>query len=316
MDLKSPKDCQFGFLRAKFDFEHRAKHFDTDLFFYSGESINHYTDLKGLFGIIESGGFWLSDHRFLNDSEEFKNGKNLASDILEALSNKKRHKEFSLILAEACKFLNSYEEQASYICSFSKDKDSLDQWRSYANDGKGISITFDNTMRSSSHFFIMPIMALSKVIYNDKEKSKIILRTIRKFKKEYLLDIEHENSIDIKEWGSQMSEYLAVEFMNFKHPAFESEKEVRLIVDTHYLNHFKGVKYRVSEDRITPYLTSKDLYNDVFKKDNGNFLLPIKEIHVGPTANQEMAIRSITEYMRSKGYKEVKILKSSVPYRR
>ncbi len=56
MDISDPKQCVFGFLRAQFN-RGSPKHFDMDLFFYTGETISHYTDLGGLFGIVESGGF-------------------------------------------------------------------------------------------------------------------------------------------------------------------------------------------------------------------------------------------------------------------
>ncbi len=315
MDKISLKSCPVGFLRVQFDTEYRAKHFDMNLFFYRGKDISHYTDLHGLFGILESGGFWLSDHRFLNDSEEFENGRKLTQYILNELSRKPCHKKFSHILGSASQFINNYEEQPYYVCSFSKDPDSLDQWRSYTNDGNGISITFDNSREGLSHFFIMPIMSISKVIYSNIEKSIILIRTIRKHEKEYLFDKKHGYPIDDECWVSEVSTSLVLEFMNFKHPAFESEKEVRLVVAAGHLHHFKGLKYRVSKGSIIPYLTTSDLYDDSFQKILKNSLLPIKSIHVGPTSNQEMTIKSIEEYLLSKGYNKVKVMNSKVPYR-
>lgn len=316
MDLKSPKECQFGFLRAQFDTEYKSKYFDADLFFYSGKTISHYTDLGGLFGIVESGGFWLSDHRFLNDSEEFENGRKLTMAILENLSEKTCHQDFSDVLKATNKYLSKYREKACYVCSFSKDPDCLDQWRSYAKNGKGISITFDNPQKSLSHFFMMPIMSISKVIYSDQEKSKRLIATIEKYESEHKTDKQHGNPINTDDWASEMAKNLSLEFMNFKNAAFESEKEVRLVVSSSHLNHFKGLKFRVSDDRIIPYLDSSDLYNnDGFKNIIKEELLPIIKIHVGPTANQEIMIKSIEEYIKARGYTNVKVVKSKVPYR-
>lgn len=313
MDLTSPQECTFGFLRAQFNRD--SKHFDVDLFFYSGETISHYTNLNGLYGIIESGGFWLSDHRFLNDTEEFENGRILTKNLLNNLLEKEKYSDFSKVINETIKQLDTYSEKPYYVCSFSKKADSLDQWRSYANNGQGISITFDNTRKSLSHFFAMPILSVSKVLYNDHEKVKIILRTIGRYRKEYLIDLEYGNSIDIEDWGSELSKHLALEFINFKHPEYSSEQEVRMAVSSSHLNHFNGIKHRVGKDRIIPYITSKDIYGDSFVEHVGTDKLPIIEVRVGPAVNQSMTAKSIEEYLICKGYDNVNVIKSDVPYR-
>lgn len=315
MDPLSPEQCQFGFLRAGFSPSRSPYYFDQDLFYYSGRELCHYTDLNGLFGIVASGGFWLSDHRFLNDTEEFENGRNLTKMILKDLSKKPRYRAFSEVLSETCRFLEEYREEAHYVCSFSSESDSLEQWRAYGQNGQGLSIVFDNERKSLSHFFVMPIMSPTKVIYDDKKKTKIILRTIKKFKQEFLVDIDYGNPIDIEDWSEHLSKVLAVEFLNFKHPAYSSEKEVRLIVSGSHLHHFKGLKHRVGQDRIIPYVTSKDLYNESFYDHADTESLPIKEIVVGPTTNQEITARSIEEYLGNQGYGDVVVSRSRVPYR-
>lgn len=313
MNIPLLKECKFGVLRARFNLS--PKHFDMDLFFYTGETISHYTDLNGLYGIVESGGFWLSDHRFLNDTEEFENGRKLTSNLIKLLISKQRHANFIVVLAETIKQLEAYSEQPYFVCSFSKKSDSLDQWRSYASNGHGISITFDYTLKSLSHFFAMPIISVNKVIYDDKEKVKRILRTIRNYKKEYIVDVEHSNSIDLENWGSELAKHLALEFINFKHPEYYSEQEIRMAVSSSHLNHFKGIKHRVGKDCIIPYITSKDIYDESFEEHLGTDKLPITEVRIGPTANQDMTAKSIEEYLKYKGYDSIKVIKSNVPYR-
>lgn len=315
MNHEAPLENKFGFLRAEFDYKYKSKHFDNDLFSYSGPMISHYTDLNGLYGIIESGGFWLSDHRFLNDSEEFENGRKLTKNILERLSKKYRYSNLNEILNETIARIENYCEKAYYICSFSKKGDSLDQWRSYASNGQGISITFDNSKKSLSHFFAMPILSASKVIYDDSEKAKILLRIIRKYQHEYRVDKKHGYDNDTKDWVDSLSTWLAMEFINFKHHEYSSEEEIRLIVATDHLNHFNGVKHRVSKNTIVPYINSKDIYDSSFLEHGGTELLPILEVRVGPAANQELTAKSIEEYLSQKGYMSVKVIQSNVPYR-
>ncbi|WP_287831619.1 DUF2971 domain-containing protein [Idiomarina sp.] len=285
------------------------------LFFYTGETISHYTNLSGLFGIVESGGFWLSDHRFLNDAEEFENGRKLTNNLLKKLAHKSRYVCFKDVLLEAISQLESYSEDPYYVCSFSKKPDSLDQWRSYGGNGQGISITFDNARKSLSHFFAMPILTVSKVIYSDNDKIKLLLRTIRRYKKEYVLDLEYGNRVDVEDWGEYLARHLALEFINFKHPEYASEKEVRMAVSSSHLHHFQGIKHRVGKDCIIPYITSKDIYDESFEKHLGTDKLPIIEVRVGPAVNQDMTARSIAEYLACKGYSGVEVIKSDVPYR-
>lgn len=161
----------------------------------------------------------------------------------------------------------------------------------------------------------MLILSVSKVIYEDVEKAKILLRTIRKYKYEYHLDKKHGNDVDVQDWVTDLSTWLAMEFIHFKHPEYSSEQEVRLIVATDHLHHFNDVKHRVSKDRIVPYISSKDIYNSSFVEHVGTELLPILEVRVGPTVNQELTAKSIKEYLARKGYASVKVIQSNVPYR-
>lgn len=310
----SPKDNPFGFLRAQFN-NSSLKHNDLDLFHYSGQTITHYTDLHGLYGIVESGSFWLSDHRFLNDSEEFENGRKLTIDLLKLLSEKSNYASFKSILLETIKELEIYNEKPYYVASFSKKPDSLDQWRSYASNGNGISITFDNTRKSLSHFFAMPILSACKVVYSDKEKIKIILKTIRKYKKEHDIDINYGNKVNVDFWSEELSRFLALEFINFKHSEYSSEQEIRIAVSSSHLKHFKKIQHRVNNDRIIPFISTSDIYDEKFIELIGTDKLPITEVRIGPKNNQDITARSIKEYLRNKEYSNVKVVKSNVPYR-
>ena len=314
MEIIDPKECTFGFLRAQFN-RGSPKHFDMDLFFYTGGAISHYTNLGGLFGIVESGGFWLSDHRFLNDTEEFENGRKLTNSLLKSLAEKKVHNHFKDILLKTASQLESYCEDPYYVCSFSRKPDSLNQWRSYGGNGQGLSITFDNTKKSLSHFFVMPIISVSKVLYSDSDKLKLILRTIRRYEKEYYVDLEHGNPINMEDWSDQLAKHLALEFINFKHPEYASEQEIRMAVSSSHLHHFQGIKHRVGKDSIIPYITSKDIYDKSFEELLGTNKLPIIEVRVGPAVNQAMTAKSIKEYLTHKGYEGVSVIKSDVPYR-
>jgi hypothetical protein len=311
MDYSDPEKCRFGTLRAKHNLSPLPKHFDPDLFFYGGKTINHYTDLYGLFGIIEEGGFWLSDHRFLNDMEEFENGRKLTISILSKMVKKQRHHNFAEVLEKTIEEINLLNEKPYYLCSFSKKPDSLNQWRAYGKNGHGVSITFHNTQNlPSSHFFMMPMLSVEKVVYDDRQKLINLVRTIRRYRFEFFKDIQYGNEIDLDDWPSALSSSLSVQFINFKNPEYSSEEEIRLVSSKDSLKFFKEINHRISEDRIIPYISTAKIYDEE-KRNN----LPIKEIRVGPAANQDLTISSIKEYLNNKGYSGVNVIKSKIPFR-
>jgi hypothetical protein len=101
----------------------------------------------------------LSDHRFLNDEEEFNNGRNLVIKIIKELTTKKRYEKFKIILNNVITFLSNHEESPYYICSFSIKKDSLDLWKWYSSEDIGISIVFENNTSKQlyGHFCRLPV---------------------------------------------------------------------------------------------------------------------------------------------------------------
>ena len=316
MQKLSSEECEFGLVRGKYGAQHTVKYSEL---FYDGSTITHYTDLLGLVGIVESGGFWLSDHRFLNDTEEFENGRKLTRSVLNALCTKFRYAGFREVLEGASSCLQDLSEEPYYVCSFSSETDSLSNWRGYADDGRGISITFDNRgegLLGSRFFFVMPILVASKVVYENRAKITTIVRTIRRFAREFATDIKAGREVWPREWSGDLSRMLAVKFINFKHPQYAAEHEIRLVVPTSHVKSFNGLKHRVKSDRIIPYADLVELYAKLsLYEDKENRRLPIREVRVGPTANQEVTLRSVSEYLHNKGYDSVRICKSEVPYR-
>lgn len=177
----------FGLLRARFDAPYYLPHFDGERILFSGDRLTHYTDLHGLMGVIDAGGFWLSDHRFLNDSEEFENGRRLTLGLLDRLMKRIRYRLFRPVLEGVREHLATYQEDAYFIGSFSQAEDSLEQWRAYGRDGQGVALTFD--LKAGRRWFtVLPLMTARRVIYDDRQKARILLMQIRKYALEYQRD--------------------------------------------------------------------------------------------------------------------------------
>lgn len=310
------KKIKFGFLRAQIDRGYKFKGFDWDCFAYDGPFLVHYTNLKGLLGIIESDGFWLSDYRFLNDSEEYFNGCRMAKDLIVKISSKPRNKYFSSILGKVFEKLSEKPNKTYFVCSFTKLTDSLEQWRGYANSNDAVAIIFKNKQSLEiSHFACLPVFSPQKVIYDDSVKCKRLLRVISKYSIEFRKDLAAGVRIHEDAWSDRLAIDLTEEFMIFKNSAFSAEQEIRLVVSERDISHFKGVKHRVVGGKIIPYISSSDLYDEGFIERNGTKQLPIIEIIVGPTANQIITIDSLKVFLSNSGYPNVNVKPSAVPYR-
>jgi hypothetical protein len=307
---------EFGYQRAAHGSRDSRERADGGWFGPADTGLTHYTSMKGLVGIIESGGFWLSDHRFLNDSEEYHNGRKLVLSLLERLLDKKRHRPFRSVLAKTATILEHEMEPAQYVCAFSTKPDSLDQWRAYAPGEQGVAITFDSAPRNGrSHFVVAPAMALRRIIYRVDIKTTILIRTIARFAREFAADIGMDTPTDHDTWAEWLADSLAMEFIAFKHNSYESEAETRMVVPNSHASKFNDIHHRVTKNKIVSYLHSADLYTETFKEDMGSDLLPVREIRVGPTVNQQVTRRSIEEFLRHTGYGHVPVLESDIPFR-
>ena len=161
----------------------------------------------------------------------------------------------------------------------------------------------------------MPIMVPQKVIYDDHVKRKLLLQVIAKHSMQFRKDLARERTVHQDDWARHLASALALDFMIFKNHAFAAEQEIRLIVTENHLSHFNGKKHRVCGGRIVPYVCSSDLYNESFVEHNGSSHLPISEIRVGPMANQAITIDSVKAFLSNKGYFDVSVIPSAVPYR-
>lgn len=302
-----------GYRRATADTRHHDKYVKADWYAFAGTELTHYTSIKGLVGIIESGGFWLSDHRFLNDSEEYHNGRKLVGHIIDRLKDRPRHRPFRHVLSRAADLLENEREPAQYVCAFSTLPDSLDQWRAYAPGEQGVALTFaTDPAAPQSHFSMPPVMGLLRIVYGDDRKAMLLTRTIARFSNEYRADLTAGLAPDDAAWARWLASALAMDFITFKHASYESEAEIRMVVTGDGAAHFRTIHHRVTKNKIVPYLLSSELYENHSPAARP---LPIKEIRVGPTATQQVTLRSIEAFLDHTGYGHVPVLESAIPFR-
>jgi len=174
-------------------------------------AIYHYTSAEGISVIIGKHEIWMSNTAFLNDPTELTElGK--ATDLLEDKDFK-----YDAVREEWSKTFdrdrfNKDRQFDYYMASFSRKRDSLEQWRAYGN----FCIGFDASklkFARERHIF------LYKCLYTHSDIRNWILK---------MQTIPEWKSLPDKDRTNAAYNLLYVASMKYKNRHFSSEKEIRL----------------------------------------------------------------------------------------
>jgi hypothetical protein len=168
--------------------------------------VYHYCSLEAFYSIITTKSFWLFSLDSSNDLEEMTGAKKIIDKVLEEEKYKSIYKP------------DNFKQEEFYSLSCTSKRDSALHFNKYADNDNGVCIGIDTDVFKKylnsisqlnsyfSYFFFI------KVIYNDKQKEKEIIKYIEeklryinqseKFKKKELFDVHigmfSEKNKDIK----------------------------------------------------------------------------------------------------------------------
>lgn len=209
----------------------------------------HYTNIESFNAIYRSGVVWASDCRYLNDRYEFHRAREI---FLNSFNAQDRDAlKYAFIVYGLRKF--------HCVFSLSKSPKVLNQWRAYADDGKGVAIGLH--AESIVGYKKYPAASLVECIYEGQEDF------ITKLKETYSHEISdilgrHEEilgmssnkpdceAIEAAEKNYEPIEKIICELLRVKNSAFSEEQESRLILNTSA----KDAKTRASNGLIVPYV--------------------------------------------------------------
>ncbi len=291
---------------------------------YSG-TVYHYTSAEGVAGIISNHEIWMSNTAFMNDTTELRTLQDERSILKDGDFTNEHVKRAWHNMQRSRSFHSNY-----YMASFSRAKDLLEQWRAYGS----YCIGFDAKklrLRKGVSFY--------RCLYRAKDISKWILS--REGKEGWW-----NNSLKKQQRGLLAFSLIYIASMKYKNAHFKNEKEVRLItISNHkwlYDNsprmyehdlpiHVRPhpaygfpvpyVKFFIEQDckSNVPNVKEKEMEMKARKlKEEGTKerkLLPITEVMVGPVAYQKEAKAACEILLAERGYKNVKVSVSSIPYR-
>lgn len=270
------------------------------------EELTYYCGERVFLSFLETKELWLTSLSQSNDSAEGRWMRDHWLDLF--LRDRSSKNRLARQGAAVCMDSASNGCAALGVC-FSEERDLLSQWRGYADDGAGFSITFskrDLEYVSTDH--APSKLELTKIAYGNQDWDEInaIVRVLHDaFGEDARLYNETNGigsiSLDFGPNGEKHAKYenAARSLFTVKNGAFREEKEWRLFTYGR-LSSIDGVKLRGTGKAISPYIPVK-IPADV-----------ISQVTLGPT-NQTP--RHVLEFaLEHNGLSGVRISSSTASY--
>ena len=163
-----------------------------------GENLYHYTTQAGLLGIARDRALWMTDIRHLNDSTEFDYAIGLVRGRIDIKLREEKDLNRRAFLSSLSDQLIRFEAYTRYVVCFSKNGDSLSQWRAYTDNGVGFAVAVkDRVLKSMADD---QFHHLIKCVYDSDEQNEIINRLFSviesKFEPNWISPRNNEQSYD------------------------------------------------------------------------------------------------------------------------
>jgi hypothetical protein len=281
----------------------------------------HYTDGRGLKGILESETIWFTDYRHLNDPSELIHGIRVAKDVIRmvAAGADGRVRLFLDMLADLFSLDNFSDTLEFLIASFSRERDDLGQWRAYADNGRGYALGFAPVLfgivegpvhEPNENVFV------GSVLYETSDVSTRHHQAVEKAASIFLQAADanfllmQDKAVGIPFMREMANTVIASPLiwncLTSKHPAYAHEQEMRMVILGMRDRLLPYVATRIRGSEFVPYIVHKMPLRQPHS---------IVEIVVGPAAPAD-AERSVQMMLHSLGADpNLPIRRSDVPYR-
>jgi len=268
----------------------------------SQDVIYHYCHVESFFGILNSMMLRLTNIRYMNDSKEiswlYELGKIAIREELRLLKSDVDGKKYCEIMLEHCDnlWLDETFFPNFYCACFSKNGDSLSQWRAYANDGKGIAIGFNlNYLKSlaSLHGAWLKDVSYVSNSENDlavlREEIKRGLSQIERSPKPMLEDQIASIALETQGRWNRRAPFS-------KNFAFKEEEEVRLVL----MPNLYGKQRHENEINSLKFFHRNDVIVPVVELPLVAASDPVAKVVLGPRNRMDHNRWGIHEFARSR----------------
>jgi hypothetical protein len=281
----------------------------------------HYTDPHGLLGIILSRGLWASNADYLNDSSEPAHALGVLRVAFQQVAGSLRPGSFAERALDGCWdwALNMHKAEGPHVYVFcmSEHDDLLSQWRSYGAHGAGYALGFSGRtlsellQASEGQYLLKTVYGRSEQSLDAEEVFKEIISVAERAETTFgpinraTVGDAAVSRLYLQLRTSVLSEIIRLR-AKFKAPAFQEEREWRIVQFVHPRVEKPEVRFRLGLGVIRPYI---DLN---FGENN----LPIEQVSIGPTLKPDLSQQSLGLLLVKCGHPNVEVKISAVPFRR
>ena len=273
------------------------------------ETLWHYTDANGLYGIISSSRLGFGDARFLNDRTERIYGEQLLDRVFD-----------EVVAADSSGITQQFRELVRvlrlpdrlYVCSLSETKESISQWQRYGADGAGYCIGFSR--RHLDDLLDEDQISREVMMYQEDAQMKLLREAVVSGLDQYRRVRGTE-----QEPRSGYYEYLFTDMdidaavLQMKNPFFHDEQEWRYFfrsdededevlddeTETADDDEAPDVReqFAVRGAYVKPYVELPRARGDVAER------LPVVGVVCGPKLDGDLAVPTVGRFLRSCGYR-------------
>lgn len=300
-------------------------------------TVFHYTDAGALLGIVESRVLWASEANGLNDRAEVRYGW---AKVRSWLEEQAASEEIDLLRIHAAKPIN--EEHEVFILSASTRPDDANQWRLYANSGRGYAVELDtnewmvavsgganvkNPHPGTTHVWMAGEVSADltpwmHVLYEHNDIATALEALVDEIQTRRAAIESTGEELDEKQWGLQeLSDHAYTRLATIAHlikgPGFAGESEVRIVAT--FARAEAHIQYRASEYGVVGFVELAACPNGrgpirVFHRDEVDQPLPIRTVRIGPLLQPEHG-PSVRGLLRKNDLADVAVEFSRVPLR-
>jgi hypothetical protein len=250
----------------------------------------HYTDARGLEGIITARQIWFTHYRHLNDPTEMQFGMEVAKKVLAEVGTRlgPKIKLFCDVVDDLFSTENMRSTFELYVASFSRARDDLNQWKVYAAGGRGFALGLAPSLfaiedkrdgKPHENVFVAPVCygaAAGRLHHLPaiERAAQIVAKTVNR-KTKAMSDINRGLPF-LDEMGKVLiAGELLLNCLTMKDSQHEPEQEVRLFIVGEIAKLAPDVSTRARGEETVPFIK-----RDMPVQELGR----ISEIVIGPAA--------------------------------
>lgn len=308
----------------------RALHLETEQL---ATTIHHYTSINSFYHIISNQSFFATNSLYLNDKEEHNYRLKIFENALNKLSEKPTHEHLEVdIIQQTKKWLGEVKLPHFYAVCFSAEQNNISLWQNYGDNGNGISMGFDiDTLPDCFHIPLNSQWINYGTQFPENDLSDYLTILLKEYA-QLPKTVNFRNNDEYLFYIQRLLQMLlGCNFTGItKHHSFSYEREFRLFLEDDCFKEPLHVEFMPKNNYIAPFVrlnlrtpytrrpefellppqTHKLLKNHKIPKR-----LPLKEVMLGPCVDKHFVEPGLRAFLKSKGYDDVVISQSDIPYR-